>query len=367
MVTGRISFFSPLYSPISSSVRVVRASSSRRHCRPATVLVTRISVVALALRHRGRADQRLAGAAGQHDHAGAARPEHVRGLLLVVAQMPAGLVELDRVRLAVDVAGEVLGRPADLEQRLLEPAALGRVDEHRVVVDALAEHRRDLLLPQDLFEHRAVERDEDEAVDRVLGQLQPAVAVHRVGDVDEQRVRHGVARVPHERVDDLLGVVAGGARVPQPQRGEPVGVHVFRAAFELGERRDRGARLLGERVVDLEQAASCRTGRSAVRRSRFSRAVGDCPLSQTGVPARMFRRSVAAAGQHDTSRVRSRMALSHPSGWRSGKGQRGRGGLRWYWFEPGPPRVARVRFLVARSSNTASTKNATLAGRLCGR
>ncbi|SLH92606.1 Uncharacterised protein [Mycobacteroides abscessus subsp. abscessus] len=49
MVTGRISLRSPEYSPISSSVSEVRASNSRRHCLPATVLVTRISVVALAL------------------------------------------------------------------------------------------------------------------------------------------------------------------------------------------------------------------------------------------------------------------------------------------------------------------------------
>jgi hypothetical protein len=47
-VTGRISLRSPEYSPISSSVRLVRATSSRFHCRPATVLVTRISVVACA-------------------------------------------------------------------------------------------------------------------------------------------------------------------------------------------------------------------------------------------------------------------------------------------------------------------------------
>src|SRR3954447_14502431 len=49
MVTGRISLRSPEYSPISSSVSDVRATSSRFHCRPATVLVTRISVVALAV------------------------------------------------------------------------------------------------------------------------------------------------------------------------------------------------------------------------------------------------------------------------------------------------------------------------------
>ena len=48
MVTGRISFLAPEYSPISSSVSDVRVISSRFHCRAATVLVTRISVVALA-------------------------------------------------------------------------------------------------------------------------------------------------------------------------------------------------------------------------------------------------------------------------------------------------------------------------------
>ena len=48
MVTGRISLREPEYSPISSSVRLVRLSSSSRHCRALTVFVTRIRVVALA-------------------------------------------------------------------------------------------------------------------------------------------------------------------------------------------------------------------------------------------------------------------------------------------------------------------------------
>src|SRR5690606_39089683 len=45
MVTGLISFFDPEYSPISSSVSVVRRTSSSRHWRALTVLVTRMSVV----------------------------------------------------------------------------------------------------------------------------------------------------------------------------------------------------------------------------------------------------------------------------------------------------------------------------------
>ncbi len=48
MVTGRTSLRAPLYSPISSSVSVVRRTSSDFHCRAATVLVTRIRVVACA-------------------------------------------------------------------------------------------------------------------------------------------------------------------------------------------------------------------------------------------------------------------------------------------------------------------------------
>ena len=268
MVTGRISFFSPLYSPISSSVREVRASSSRFHCRPATVLVTRISVVALACGHRGRADQRLAGAARQHDDAGAARPEHVDRLLLVVAQVPVVLLERDRVRLAVDVAGEVLGRPADLEQRLLEPAALGRVHEH-VSSSIRSPSIGAIFFCRSTSSSTArSRRDQHQAVRRVLGQLQPAVAVHRVGDVDQQRVRHGVAAEADQRVDDLLGVVAGGAGVPQPQRGQPVGVDVLGGALELGERRDRGARLAARAGGRPRAAGSCRTGRSTVRRSR---------------------------------------------------------------------------------------------------
>ena len=49
MVTGRICFLAPEYSPISSAVSEVRLINSSRHCRAETVLVTRISVVARAL------------------------------------------------------------------------------------------------------------------------------------------------------------------------------------------------------------------------------------------------------------------------------------------------------------------------------
>jgi hypothetical protein len=127
----------------------------------------------------------------------------------------------------VDIAGEVLGGPADLEQHLLEVAPFGGVHGHGVVVDALAEHRRDLLRAADLFENRAVGADQHQGVHRMLLQSEPAVAVHRLGDVDQQGMRHRVPAPAQERVDDLLGVVARSTGVPQSQRCQPVRVHVL--------------------------------------------------------------------------------------------------------------------------------------------
>ncbi len=49
MVTGRISFFRPVYSPTWSSVRLVLSSSSRIHWRTATVLGVRTSAAHWAL------------------------------------------------------------------------------------------------------------------------------------------------------------------------------------------------------------------------------------------------------------------------------------------------------------------------------
>ena len=52
------------------------------------MLVTRISVVACAFAIAAAPTMRLAGAAGQHDHAGAALPEPLDGFALVGAASP---------------------------------------------------------------------------------------------------------------------------------------------------------------------------------------------------------------------------------------------------------------------------------------
>ena len=108
-------------------------------------------------------------------------------------------------------------------------------------------------MAQDLLEHGAVEAHQAEAVDGRLHELQAAVARHGVDDVDQQRLRHGVPRVRDQGVDHLLGVVPGGARVPQRERGDAVGVDVLGRTLEFGERGDGGAGLRGELVIHLEQ------------------------------------------------------------------------------------------------------------------
>ena len=85
MVTGRTSFTAPEYSPISSSVRDVRLSSSSFHCRAETVLVTRISVVVWLVAIAAAPTSVLPGAARQHDDAAAAGPEVLHRQLLVRA------------------------------------------------------------------------------------------------------------------------------------------------------------------------------------------------------------------------------------------------------------------------------------------
>ena len=154
---------------------------------------------------------------------------------------------------AVDVAGQIFCGPTDLEQHLLDPAPLAGMHDHGIVVDSGAQHRGDLLVAQDFLKHRAVQTQQHQPVHGTLDQLQPAVAGHGVDDVDQKRLRNSVAGVADQSVDHLLGIVARRTRVPQCQRGDPVGMDVLRCPFQFGEWRDSGSRGTGHLVVDLQQ------------------------------------------------------------------------------------------------------------------
>ena len=209
--------------------------------------------------HRRHADDRLAGAAREHDDAAPSGPEPVGCVALVRAHMERLVFSNGhRKGRAIDVAGLVVGRPADLDERLLQAAAVGRLDADEVWADCLAKHRPDLLVAADLGQHCVVVRAQREAEDRIVLQHEPAVTAHRVDDVDEHRLRNVVAAEAKQRIDALLGVVPCGPRVPQRERGDAVGVDVLGCLLQLGKRRDRHTALGCVVVIDLQQQRAIR-------------------------------------------------------------------------------------------------------------
>ena len=207
----------------------------------------------LGVGHRSRADERLAGAAGEHDDARAAIGELVDGFALIGPQLPVRFGEIDRMRRPRRVAGEVLGRPADLEELLLDVAARPGVDLEGVGGGAADEEGLDALVLRDLGQHRGIRRSKDQTAVRVALDDQTAVAADGLADVDRHRRRHREARPAIERREHVVGVVAGGAGVPQPEAGDAVRVDVLGRAFELGEDRELVPRAFGVRMGYFQQ------------------------------------------------------------------------------------------------------------------
>ena len=84
-------------------------------------------------------------------------------------------------------------------------------------------------------------------------EAQNAVALHRVGDVHEQRVGNGKTRMREEGIDDPFRIETRSLRIPQPQVREPIRVDVLRRFLELSEWRDRRACFFCRRVGNLEK------------------------------------------------------------------------------------------------------------------
>ncbi len=162
------------------------------------------------------------------------------------------------MRRARRVAGQVLGRPADLEQLLLDVPAGPRVDHERLRRGASDQQRLDALVARHLGQHRGVGRGQQQLAvtvfaDTVALDGQPAVAADRLADVDGHRRRHREARPALKRGEHVVGVVAGGARVPQSEPGDAVRVDVLGGTFELREDGEFVARRFGVRVCDFQQ------------------------------------------------------------------------------------------------------------------
>ena len=151
---------------------------------------------------RAQADDRLARAARQHDDAAAAarrtaRIEDIDRFALVFAQperqaVRGRVADVNSERRAFLVAGQVLDRVADLHQRLLQVAALGRVDDERVVVDAPEQVGLRFLVARDLSDEHGVVGVQQQPAVAGLEQFQPPVARDVLADVDAHVFRQVV-------------------------------------------------------------------------------------------------------------------------------------------------------------------------------
>jgi len=117
--------------------------------------------------------------------------ERIDGILLVGADVPAVLGEFDLVRGARRVAGEVLGRPTDLQQFLFDLAACPGVDDVGVGVRTTDEQRLDALVVRDLCEYGRVGRSQDQQALVVALDDQAPVAIDRLAQIDRDGRRHG--------------------------------------------------------------------------------------------------------------------------------------------------------------------------------
>ena len=165
---------------------------------------------------------------------------------------PADLAELDLQRGPLDVAGEVLGRVADADQRLLQDPPVRVVDGEARRVDPLAQVVAHPLLARQLFQQRGVLGDQAEGpVDP--GEPDPAEAPDELPEVGRQAGGERELAVLRQRLDHRLGRHPRGRGVPEREGGEAIGMDMLRALLQLGEGCDRVAGLGVGRVVDLQE------------------------------------------------------------------------------------------------------------------
>ena len=194
--------------------------------------------------HGGKADDRLARTAGQHDNAGAALfrtagVEHLGGFLLVVAELEflafeGGLPELDGERVALDISCQVFYREPGVGKCHLQVAPAFRVHFGVGIVQELPDKRFHFFQVANLGEHVGVVGFQQQAVN-LFAEPQQAVPGHVVFHLGNHRLGNGVAALAFQPFKHFGCAEARGSRVPEAQVGNLVGVQVLGALDQFGE------------------------------------------------------------------------------------------------------------------------------------
>ena len=202
--------------------------------------------------HGARADNRLARTTGQDDDPGAALEELSDCLLLVPAHCPTVLDEVNVVRGAGRVAREVFGGPAELHEALLEFTACPVLNADGVIAKSRTEELLHLRVAGDLAEDGFVVRAQHEPLIIPFND-EPAVAVHRFGEVERHRGWHRELGETIEGVEHFLGRVARSTRIPESETREAVRVDVLGCPLEFRKHCERVTSFLRLGMRNLEE------------------------------------------------------------------------------------------------------------------
>ena len=163
-----------------------------------------------------------------------------------------GGTELQVERRAVGVAAEVVDRVADPHHRLLQRAALGRIDGEASGL-AGAEQSRQPLVGAHFGQHVRVIRGEEQATVAGGQETRATVAAELLAHEVEHERRDGVAGECGQAAGDVVAVEPHGGGVPQRQRREAIGVDVLGGLLELGETGQEVAPAFVRRPGHLEE------------------------------------------------------------------------------------------------------------------
>ena len=109
-----------------------------------------------------------------------------------------------------------------------------RIDQEAGRVDPLAQEIAHPRLPGQFLQQGLVLADQPQLVLDPL-EPDPAIAAHQFRDVGRQIGRQREFAEAAQNLDHLLGGHAGGGRIPQGERGKPIGMDMLRALLQLGE------------------------------------------------------------------------------------------------------------------------------------
>jgi hypothetical protein len=115
-----------------------------------------------------------------------------------------------------------------------------------------AQQRADLVAARQLDQQRLLIGDQQQLVGTRL-QPQPAPTPGQFMNIGDNVLWHRVLGEASQALDHRVGRQTSGGGIPERQRCDSVGVNILWALLELGERRNRLARLGEARALDLQQ------------------------------------------------------------------------------------------------------------------